>query len=124
MLQKRGLRATFAVNGSACHEYVLACRAAHEVGWEFMGHGFVQKPMHRVDDQATAIRQTIDAIRDFTGKPPRGWESPGLTEKADTLDLLAEAGIEYVADWVLDDQPVSIKTRSASMVSVPYTVMH
>ena len=122
VLQKRGLRATFAVNGSACHEYVQACRAAHEAGWEFMGHGFVQKPMHRVEDQATAIRQTINAIRDFTGKPPRGWESPGLTETADTLDLLAEAGIEYVADWVLDDQPVSIKTRSASMVSVPYTV--
>lgn len=36
--------------------------------------------------------------------------------------MLAEAGIEYVADWVLDDQPVAIKTRSGSVVSVPYTV--
>jgi allantoinase len=122
VLGSRGLRATLALNGSTCTEYAAACEAARDAGWEFMGHGFVQKPMHREDDQATAIRQTVTAIRDFTGKPPRGWESPGLTETAETIDLLAEAGIEYVADWVLDDQPVPIKTRSGNMVSVPYTV--
>jgi allantoinase len=122
VLKSRGLRATLALNGSTCHEYAPACTAALEAGWEFMGHGFVQKPMHRVEDQAAAIQKTLDAIREFTGKPPRGWESPGLTETADTIDLLAEAGIEYVADWVLDDQPVSIRTRTGNMVSVPYSV--
>jgi allantoinase len=122
VLSLRGLRATLALNGSTCKQYLAACEAARDAGWEFMGHGFVQKPMHRVEDQADSIRQTIEAIRDFTGKPPRGWESPGLTETAETIDLLAEAGIEYVADWVLDDQPVPIKTRSGEIISVPYTV--
>ena len=87
-------------------------QAARDAGWEFMGHGFVQRPMHKVDDQRAAIADTIAAIKDFTGKPPRGWESPGLTETDETLDLLAEAGIEYVADWVLDEQPVPLKTRA------------
>ena len=35
---------------------------------------------------------------------------------------LAEAGIEYVADWVLDGQPVYISTAHGPVVSVPYTV--
>lgn len=122
VLKSRQLRATLAVNGSSCREYPQACQAALEAGWEFMGHGLVQQPMHRVPDQAVAIAQTIAEIKAFTGKAPRGWESPGLTETSDTVDLLAEAGIEYVADWVLDDQPVPIKTRSGSMVSVPYSV--
>jgi allantoinase len=122
VLKSRGLRATLALNGTACKEYATACEAARDAGWEFMGHGFVQKPMHRVEDQAAAIRHTIEAIRDFTGKAPRGWESPGLTENEETIDLLAEAGIEYVADWVLDDQPVPIKTRAGEIISVPYTV--
>jgi peptidoglycan/xylan/chitin deacetylase (PgdA/CDA1 family) len=87
-----------------------------------MGHGFVQRPMHRVDDQRAAIADTIAAIKGFTGKPPRGWESPGLTETDETLDLLAEAGIEYVADWVLDEQPVPLQTRAGTIVSVPYSV--
>jgi peptidoglycan/xylan/chitin deacetylase (PgdA/CDA1 family) len=122
VLQSRGLRATFAVNGSACTLYREACAAAQAANWEFMGHGFVQVAMQRVEDQRAAIAATIEAIRDFTGKPPRGWESPGLTETDETVDLLAEAGIEYVADWVLDEQPVPIRTRTGEIVSVPYTV--
>jgi peptidoglycan/xylan/chitin deacetylase (PgdA/CDA1 family) len=122
VLGKRGLKASFAVNGSACEVYRSACRAANDAGWDFIGHGFVQRPMHKVDDQAAAIQETIDAIRDLTGKPPRGWESPGLTETVETLDLLAAAGIEYVCDWCLDDQPVALSTSAGPIVSVPYTV--
>ncbi|GAB5430078.1 MAG: polysaccharide deacetylase family protein [Devosia indica] len=122
VLEKRGLRASFAVNGSACEVYEAACRAAHDAGWDFIGHGFVQRPMHRVDDQAQAIRQTMAAIEALTGAPPRGWESPGLTETMETLDLLAAEGIEYVCDWCMDDQPVTMHTTSGPIVSVPYTV--
>jgi allantoinase len=121
-LQARSLKATFAVNGIACTTYREACEAARDAGWEFMGHGFVQRPMHKVEDQVAAIRDTIAAIRDVTGRPPRGWESPGLTETDDTIDLLAAAGIEYVADWVLDEQPLPIRTRTGKMYSVPYTL--
>ncbi len=91
VLGARGLRASFAVNGAACEIYPQACKAAHEAGWDFVGHGFMQRPMHRVDDQPGAIRKTIEAITALTGKPPRGWESPGLTETNETLDHLAAA---------------------------------
>jgi peptidoglycan/xylan/chitin deacetylase (PgdA/CDA1 family) len=121
-LSSRGLKATFALNGSCCEVYPQACQAALDAGWDFMGHGLVQQPMHRISDQKSAIAETVAAITKFTGRPPRGWESPGLTETDETLDLLAEAGIEYVADWVLDDQPVKLRTRAGDIVSVPYTV--
>lgn len=121
-LSSRGLKATLALNGSCCEVYPQACQAALDAGWDFMGHGLVQQPMHRTSDQKAAIAETIAAITKFTGRPPRGWESPGLTETDETLDLLAEAGIEYVADWVLDDQPVKLRTRAGDIVSVPYTV--
>ncbi len=97
-------------------------RGGRDAGWDFMGHGYVQMPMQGVEDQKAAIADTIAAIKKFTGKPPRGWESPGLTETDETLDFLAEAGIEYVADWVLDEQPLTLKTRHRDIVSVPYTV--
>jgi allantoinase len=121
-LGSRNLKATFALNGSVCEVYPEACEAARDAGWDFMGHGFVQKPMHKLEDQRAAIADTIAAIKKFTSKPPRGWESPGLTETDETLDFLAEAGIEYVADWVLDEQPVTLKTSHGNIVSVPYTV--
>ena len=122
VLKKFDLKATLAINGSVCKSYPRVAQAALDAGWEFMGHGYIQRPMHHVEDQRLAIRQTVEEIKRFTGKAPRGWESPGLTETYDTIDWLAEAGIEYVADWVLDDQPVEIQTASGPIVSVPYTV--
>ncbi len=111
------------MNGSVCALYPALCQAALEAGWEFMGHGFVQRPMHRVDDQRAAIARHDRRHRGVhRASKPRGWESPGLTETGETADLLAEAGIEYVADWVLDDQPVDLRTRAGRLVSVPYTV--
>ncbi|MDA1090592.1 MAG: polysaccharide deacetylase family protein [Proteobacteria bacterium] len=121
-LTRLGVIPTMALNGIVCENYPRIADAAKEAGWEFMGHGYVQGPMHHVDDQRDAIRRTIDTIRDFTGKGPRGWESPGLTETEETIDILADEGIEYVADWVLDDQPCRIATETGSMISVPYTL--
>lgn len=117
-----GIVPTFAVNGSVCELYPRVAEAALKAGWEFMGHGYVQGPMHNLEDQRLSIRRTCDAIRNFTGKAPRGWESPGLTETFDTIDILAEEGLEYVADWVLDDQPCDILTSKGPIVSVPYTL--
>jgi len=121
-LQRRDVAVTLAINGAVCESYPRIAGAAREAGWEFMGHGFLQGPMHKLEDQPAAIARTVEAIRKFTGKPPRGWESPGLTETYETIDHLAAAGIEYVADWVLDDQPVEIATASGPVLSIPYTV--
>ncbi len=121
-LQNHGVPVTLALNGAVCGDYPRVATAALEAGWEFMGHGLVQGPLHHVDDEAAAIADTIEAIRGFTGRKPRGWESPGLGETFETIDHLAAAGIEYVADWVLDDQPVEIATAHGPLISVPYTV--
>jgi len=121
-LQKHSIKATLAINGSVCKSYPRLAEAGLKAGWEFMGHGYIQRPMHHLEDQRQQIFEAVEAIRAFTGKKPRGWESPGLTETYDTIDWLKEAGVEYVADWVLDDQPCTIQTAHGPMVSVPYTV--
>jgi len=121
-LNSRRIKATFALNASVIRSYPPVVEAGLKAGWEFMGHGYIQRPMHHVEDQRAAIFDSVQDIKAFTGKKPRGWESPGLTETFDTVDWLAEAGIEYVADWVLDDQPVDIRTKHGTVVSVPYTV--
>jgi allantoinase len=119
-LTSRDIPVTMPMNGSTVELYTRCCEAARDAGWEFMGHGYVQGPMHRLEDQRRAIADTVTAIRSFTGKAPRGWESPGLTETDETLDILREEGIEYVCNWPLDDLPARLRTRAGEMVSVPY----
>jgi hypothetical protein len=112
---------TLAVNGSAIAAYPAIVRAAVAREWEFMGHGFTQRNMQKVADERADIRKTREVIVEATGTPPRGWLGPGLTETWDTPDILAEEGYDYVADWVLDDQPVWLKTRGKPLINVPYT---
>jgi peptidoglycan/xylan/chitin deacetylase (PgdA/CDA1 family) len=121
-LDRYRIPTTCAINASVCLSYPRIAEAARDAGWEFMGHSFVQRSLHAVPDQREVIRKSVDTIRRFTGRPPRGWLGPGLTETWETLDLLAEEGIEYVCDWVNDDQPYEIKTASRPLVMVPYTV--
>ena len=121
-LTSRGIPVTLAINGNVCRSYPRVAEAGLEAGWEFMGHGFLQGPMHRLEDQRKAIHDAMDTIEAFAGKRPRSWESPGLTETDETLDLLREAGVEYVADWVIDDLPQDIETPHGLITTIPYTV--
>ncbi|BDI29565.1 hypothetical protein CCAX7_16160 [Capsulimonas corticalis] len=45
-----------------------------------------------------------------------------MTETHHTLDLLAEAGIQYVANWVNDEQPYPMRVKTGSLLSLPYSV--
>jgi peptidoglycan/xylan/chitin deacetylase (PgdA/CDA1 family) len=113
--------AALAINGSAIAAYEPIARAARDRGWEFVGHGYTQKNMQKVENEVEDVARTTQAIAGFTGRPPRGWLGPGLTETWETPDLLVEAGYDYVCDWVLDDQPVVLETRSGPIVNIPYT---
>ena len=121
-LTRRKIRCTTSINAHVCASYEPVARAMRDAGWEFMGHGVKQGAMHLLPDQRAAIRESIELIRTFTGKPPVGWLGPGLTETWETLDHLAEEGIKYVSDWVNDDQPYLIRAAAGPLVSVPYTL--
>ena len=121
VFDKFDVPAVLAINGCAIAAYRPIVRAAIERHWEFIGHGFTQRSMQKVADERDDIRKTAAAIAEATGRKPRGWLGPGLTETWETPDLLVEEGYDYVCDWVLDDQPVWLKTRTKPIVNVPYT---
>jgi allantoinase len=113
--------AVLAINGSAIAAYGPIVQAAIKRKWELIGHGFTQRSMQKVPDERADIRKTAEAIAAATARRPRGWLGPGLTETWETPDLLVEEGYGYVCDWVLDDQPVWLKTRTRPIVNLPYT---
>jgi hypothetical protein len=120
--ESRGIKPTLSINGSICVDYPRIAGAARDAGWEFMGHGYVQVPTHKVEDQPAMIARTVETIEKFTGSKPAGWLGPGLTETLETPDLLAEAGIRYIADWVVDDRPCRLTTRHGPVLTMPYSV--
>ncbi len=120
VLRKLGVSPTVTLNARVCETYPTVVRACLDAGWELNAHGYDQVPMHKTDDQRAVIIKSMDVIEKFSGRRPRGWFGPGLTQTFDTLDYLSEAGVEYIGDWVLDDEPVTLKTTHKPVVALPY----
>ena len=108
------------INASVISVYPSLARAVRGAGWEFVGHGVHQRGLGGESDERALIFEAVNILKNFTGKPTRGWMSPGWSETFDTLDYLREAGIEYVCQWVIDDIPTRLKTKHGDMISVPY----
>lgn len=116
------IKASLFINGRVCEDYEPVARAARDAGWEFVGHGYDQRPTHQELDQRAMIQKTVRILKEYTGRQPVGWLGPGLTETLETPDLLAEAGIRYIADWVIDDEPCEIRTAHGPVLAMPYSV--
>ncbi len=123
VLDKHKLRSSTPTNAGVCVHYPEIIREAERRNWEFMGHGITNSrtlsELEEAEERAV-IRSSLDALTSATGTPPKGWLGPGLAETFETLDLLAEAGIEYVSDWCNDDQPYPIEVRAGRLIGVPY----
>ena len=121
-LDRFNIKATLSINAKVVESYPRVAAAARERQWEFMGHSYVQGPIHKLEDQRATIHQSLDLLQKFTGKRPVGWLGPGLTQTYETPELLAEAGVQYIGDWVYDDEPTEIRTAHGPLVTLPYTV--
>src|SRR2546423_5464225 len=110
-LDERKLPASASINASVLEIYPSLAKAVREAGWEFVGHGIHQRALGEESDERGLIHGALSALQRFTGARPRGWMSPGWSETFDTPDLLKEAGVEYVYQWVIDDLPTWLGNR-------------
>jgi peptidoglycan/xylan/chitin deacetylase (PgdA/CDA1 family) len=124
VMERYGAKGTVAVNSDVCREYPRIIEEGRKLGWEWMGHGTSNSIL--INKQSPAeeralIKEAVSTIGKAVGKAPRGWLSPALSETVNTLDILAENGIEYVGNWVNDEQPYPMKVKKGAMFSMPYS---
>lgn len=122
-LDRRGIRPSVLLNSAVIEHYPQIVAAGVERGWTWLAHGRTNSILHTgftVDEERRILAEIADDIAEATGRRPRGWMGPGLTETAHTPELLAELGFHYVLDWTNDDQPYPLTVPG--MLSVPYSV--
>ena len=68
------------------------------------------------------IQRCLARLKECDGKAVRSWLGPGLGETEHTIDLLAQYGIQFLHDWVIDDLPFWIRTKHGPMVGLPYAL--
>ncbi len=125
ILERHRIPVTAALNSEACLHYPQIIAEGNRLGWEWMAHGATNSALFTGMPEASekaAIGAVLDSIEKHTGKRPRGWLGPALTETDNTLDILAAVGIDYVGDWCNDEQPYEMKTAAGPIVAMPYTL--
>jgi len=122
LFRARGLPTSTMINASVIDVYPTLAEAMLNAGWEFIGHGYIQRSLQKEPDEKAAIAQSLDRCRAFTGTPTRGWIGPGLHQTERTPELLKELGVDYVMDWVLDDLPTWMTTARGPLLINPYSL--
>ena len=123
-LSSRDIRGSATLNSEVCDAYPEIMEDAMALGWEFLGHNQSNtRPFHSTPPEGDRqlIRSALTRIERTTGRKPRGWLGSGLQGTWDTIDYLAEEGLDYVCDWVNDDQPYLLNAGGRQMVSLPYS---
>jgi allantoinase len=124
-LDSLGIRGTVALNGQVCEAYPEVVEACVERGWELMGHNWDNTnslPGMAEAKERDIIGRTLSTIERTAGRRPTGWLGTGLAETSRTLEILVDNGVEYVGDWVNDEQPYPLRTASGPIVSMPYSI--
>jgi peptidoglycan-N-acetylglucosamine deacetylase len=133
ILNRLGLRATFAVPAVMARIYPDRVRAIAAAGHEIAANGLRHEDVSALerDDEAARIGLTGRILAEITGARPRGWFSlprpgdpfAGGTFSPHTIDLLIDAGYDYFGNGLADDTPyywvTDFATRRA-LLTLPY----
>lgn len=122
LFEAKDLPAAASLNANVIDIYPSAAEKSLALGWEFIGHGLYQQAVHTEPNELAIIQESLDKVSRFTGTKVKGWLGPGLGESTATPDNLKSCDVEYLLDWVLDDQPCWMATASGPLLSVPYTL--
>ena len=123
-LRSYDLPFTAALNSGVLAYYPELADALRASDCAVMGHGRYNTEYVNdlsEDEERRWLAGIRDDVRALTGKEVRGTLGPGISATLRTPDLLAELGMSYQADWVLDDQPTPIRVRTGRLVSMPYS---
>jgi allantoinase len=122
-LDRHAIRASALLNSDVADRYPQIIDAGRARDWAWLAHGKNNSTLQAgmtVEEERAYLTGVIETIEKATGKRPRGWLGPGLTETFHTARLLTELGLDYVLDWTNDDQPYRLNVPG--MLSVPYSV--
>ena len=124
--QKYGIRPSYAINASICERYPYLAQRLADQETEWIAHGWDMDHLHHQgweeEHERAVINRTLDTLHQYTHSPIKGWLSPARNESPQTPDLVREASIQYLCDWVNDDMPYAFHTRAGDLTAMPLSL--
>jgi peptidoglycan/xylan/chitin deacetylase (PgdA/CDA1 family) len=125
VLDKHAIRACVCLNAGILDHCPEIREAMVARNWDYMAHGFYNtRPitLYTLEEERAYWRDIIATVKKHTGKQIKGRLGAGGGNTVNTPDLMAEFGLIYHTDWMMDDQPVPLKVKNgAKFIHVPYS---
>jgi len=124
VLDKHDVKASLVVSGLVCELFPETVKEAKRRGHELATHQWDQA-VHPTtyktrEEEGEALRRAVAVLQALTGEPVLGYMSQGPRPTPNTLDLCAEAGFLWTADYSDSDIPYVIDVNGHKIVSVGY----
>ncbi len=125
LLDKHNIRCCVCLNGAMLDHCPEIRDAMVARNWDYMAHGFYNtRPItaYSIEEERAYWTDIIATVKKHTGKQIKGRLGAGGGNTVNTPDLMAEFGLLYHTDWMMDDQPVPLKVKNgAKFIHVPYS---
>lgn len=126
LFDRLGVAPSCTVNGLTLTERPRIVDAVNERGWELVPHNWAQNDVlsnyaYKPEDERAVIARTLEQYEKATGRAAKAWLSSALRSSVWTPLFLKEFGLISHSDYLNDDQPYLIHTRSGPIVCVPYS---
>ena len=120
---KVGATASVAANGAIADRYPSVIGDIAAAGHEIVAHstdmnGTIATGLDEAAERAL-VAGSLASLERVTGTRPRGWLSIARSQSVNTPRLLAEAGLDYMCDWVNDELPFRFHTPAGDLVNLP-----
>ncbi|HXS24912.1 MAG TPA: polysaccharide deacetylase family protein, partial [Gemmatimonadales bacterium] len=93
-------------------------------GWDILSHGIYNTSFvygMSVDEERAWVGTNIELVKKHVGSALTGLFGPGASLSPNSMEVWAEAGINHVVDWFVDDQPFPLLTSRGKLVNIPYS---
>jgi allantoinase len=125
VLDRYEIPCTASLNVAVLDHYPEIAQEMAERGWDLMSHGLYNTRYLTgldVAEERAFFDDCNDVLLRHTGRRFSGMLGPNITGNVWTPDLMAELGMKYHSDWVHDERPAPLLTRSgARLVALPYS---
>ena len=133
LFDRYAIRATFAVTEVMAQLYPESIRRITARGHEVAAHGYRQEEIGKAnyEEEKTMLTSTTHILQEVCGKKPAGWFSlprqqdrfAGGQISPHTVNLLIDAGYEYLGNGMADDIPyywVTDFSTRRNLLTLPY----
>ena len=120
---KVGIPMSVAVNSAIAERYPSIIADIVSAGHEIVAHsvdmnGTIASGLDEASERELILR-SVDTLEKVAGIRPRGWHSIARSQSFATPRLIAEAGLDYMCDWVNDELPYRFQTSAGELVNLP-----